>query len=70
MPLINSSPTKTVSETTEDNDDLKETKEIEKPGQIEEEKKAGRLANFLADLEKETSSGKRTSIERRKTRRE
>ena len=55
MPSINSPPTKTVAETSENDDDLKKSEKIEKPEQIENEKKAGRLANFLSGFRKKKS---------------
>lgn len=58
MPPINSSPTRTVAETTEDND-LKENKEIEKPEQIEEEKKCGKISKFFSGFRRKKSVLKR-----------
>ena len=52
LPPISSSPTKTVDETTEDDDHLKESEEIEKPEQIEEEKKGGKISKFFSGFMK------------------
>ena len=58
LPPINSSPTRTVAETTEDND-LKENEEIEKPEQIEEEKKCGKISKFFSGFRRKKSVLKR-----------